>query len=217
MSLALILANSNGIVMSADHRMTFSAPCDIKASTAQYDNEQKLFLTKNNHGIAYTGDLGFADCNSVSSIIKYELSNIDNNISSVKDELIYICNKLIQHKPVNIIALSAAGIEDGKWCVFTTELIAGQTAFQINEISNTPFTFYFQGESSLTNSVLSSLNQNYIFFPLQIAVNFVRFINQTVSLCQYFSGIPQTVSPDCDILVIDNCGAHWFIPPAVPQ
>lgn len=218
MSLALILANSNGIVMSADHRITFPAPCDVKASTAQYNNEQKLFLTKNSHGIACTGDLGFADGNSVSAIIKYELANMDNFISSVKDELIYIGNKLMEHKPVNIIALSAAGIENGKWCIFTTELEANASTFCVDEsLNNDPCTLYGQGEKTLVDNVLELLEPSYAFFPLQVSVDFIRFVNQTVSGFQFFSGNLQTVSPDCDVLVIDNCGAHWFIPPAEPQ
>lgn len=218
MSLALVLANSNGIVMSADRRITIPAPCDVKASTAQYDSQQKLFLTKNNHGIVCTGDLGFNDGNSVSAIIKYELENMDNSISSIKDELTYIGNKLIEHKPVHIIALSAAGIENGKCLIYTTELEADKSTFCVKENSNNdPCTLYYQGENILAEDILSLLKPSYAFFPLQVSVDFIRFVNQTVSGFQFFSGNLQTVSPDCDVLVIDNCGAHWLISPADPQ
>lgn len=218
MSLTLTLSNPNGIVMSADRRITNMVKCDIKSATSRYDSSQKLFLTKSGHGISYTGSMKLDDGMSVSAIIKYALDTLDSTSMSVKDELIYIKKKLNEHKNIGIISMTGAEVLNGIGHIYSTELLDNNYSDFVEDESNgNAATLYYGGEKELFEKLLTTLDRNFLSFPLQTSVDFLRLLNQTVATCQYFSDTPQTISMSCDILVIDNCGAHWFISPEQPQ
>ena len=51
---------------------------------------------------------------------------------------------------------------------------------------------------------------NCLTFPLQEGIDYLRFINRTTSKLQYYNGELQSISEECDVLVIENDGAKWI-------
>lgn len=89
MSLAMVLANQYGIVMSADKRMTL-APKTSDGQTFLYpslNHQQKLFMTKSGHGIAFTGTLTLDDGTATTVVIKNAIAKYNSPRTSVLDEL----------------------------------------------------------------------------------------------------------------------------------
>ena len=96
MSLAMVLANQYGIVMSADKRMTL-APKTSDGQTFLYpslNHQQKLFMTKSGHGIAFTGTLTLDDGTATAVVIKNAIAKYNSPRTSVLDELKGLKNAL---------------------------------------------------------------------------------------------------------------------------
>lgn len=99
MSLAMVLANQYGIVMSADKRMTL-APKTSDGQTFLYpslNHQQKLFMTKSGHGIAFTGTLTLDDGTATAVVIKNAIAKYNSPRTSVLDELKGLKNALKQY------------------------------------------------------------------------------------------------------------------------
>lgn len=102
MSLAMVLANQYGIVMSADKRMTL-APKTSDGQTFLYpslNHQQKLFMTKSGHGIAFTGTLTLDDGTATAVVIKNAIAKYNSPRTSVLDELKGLKNALSFQKAI---------------------------------------------------------------------------------------------------------------------
>lgn len=111
MSLVMALSNSNGIVISADRRVTRD-PSDGKSSLLLTDNERKLFITKSGHAIANVGSLVLKNSKSSSSLILDIIEQLEPTLT-LSQELIIIKNKLLENMfDGDYICLIGAAIEN---------------------------------------------------------------------------------------------------------
>lgn len=90
MSLAIVLANEYGIVMSADRRLTLApknASDNMSMLYPSLDHQQKIFLTKSGHGIAYVGSLTLQGGTHTTAVIKNTISTFTDPATSIVQEL----------------------------------------------------------------------------------------------------------------------------------
>lgn len=93
MSLVMAIANQNGIVVSADKRLTcktIDSNTGFAAKTQFFDTEQKMFVTKSGHIIAHTGESVLSDGRLIEDAIKTTVQKTNNLNLCVRDELLYV-------------------------------------------------------------------------------------------------------------------------------
>ena len=205
MSLAIVLSNPYGIVMSADRRLTTTISDEQTNSTESFvltDHEQKIFLTKSGHGITYTGASGLENQTRTSCTIKRCLS-IEDELRLLKQELLAIAGKR------NVVLIGAA-ISNGNRIVLSTSLVSEAITELTNENGNC---LAFSGESEILIKLTDMFPVEHNAFPLQESINYLRFLTRSVAGVQHYAQINQTVSEECDILVIQNIGAQWITSP----
>lgn len=213
MSLAMVLANPYGIVMTADRRLTTTVSVKNIATTESFfltDHAQKIFLTKAGHGITYTGASDFNDGTCTSEIIKDAINEYNNPKAPVQSELLFIKRKLAEHKDTRGLTLLGAEIRDTKRHVYAISLNKDSIDKQTNENGNC---FIFSGESDLAKKIAEMLPVNQNRFPVQESINYLRFINSTVAGMLHYAQRNQTVSEECDVLVITADGSRWITEP----
>lgn len=216
MSLAMVLANQYGIVMSADKRMTLT-PKTSDGQTFLYpslNHQQKLFMTKSGHGIAFTGTLTLDDGTATAVVIKDAIARYSNPRTSVLDELKNLKMVLKQRTKDGKITLVGAEIKNGKRQVFTITLTGEDIEKNTNEEG---LCLLSQGDCSLAEMLMSfqSRNSNCAHFSLQEGINYLRFINKTVARLQYYNGELQSISEKCDILVVTSESCKWITSPEI--
>lgn len=214
MSLAMVLANQYGIVMSADKRMTL-APKTSDGQTFLYpslNHQQKLFMTKSGHGIAFTGTLTLDDGTATAVVIRNAIAKYNSPRTSVLDELKGLKNALKQYTKEKQITLVGAEINNGKRQVFTLTLTDKNIEKNTNEEG---LCLLSRGDCSFAEMLMSfqSRNSNCVHFSLQESINYLRFVNSTVAKLQYYNGNLQSVSEECDVLVLTPKEAKWVISP----
>lgn len=212
MSLALALANSYGITMCADKRTSFtkiSPASERPLLFSSFDGIQKLFMTKSGHGIAYTGTLILSDGVSISAEIAKAINSLPSNGITVQEELTIIKQHLRQHGIIqdSVVDFIGAEISNGANNIVCTKL-AEDTFTPM--VDSTGIGMCYSGEEQISVGLLNFVNSNIAIFSPQLSVDFLRFALQTVSGIQYYSGEPQTVSHDCDILFISQTGSQWI-------
>ncbi|MBS6136373.1 MAG: hypothetical protein KH706_07520 [Faecalibacterium prausnitzii] len=215
MSLAITLANQYGIVMSADRRLTTTVTdekTNEKESFVLTEYEQKIFLTNSGHGITYTGASSFKNGEKTSCIIRNFLVGLAPTLS-IEEELLSVKERL---KSIagerNVILLGAAIDSRNIRRVFATSLISAELT---DHISTNGSCLSFSGESDTLKKLTDMFPVNYSAFPLQESINYLRFLTRSVAGLQHYAQINQTVSEDCDILVLRDSGAQWITSPEI--
>lgn len=214
MSLAMVLANQYGIVMSADKRMTL-APKTSDGQTLLYPSlnyQQKLFMTKSGHGIAFTGTLTLDDGTATAVVIKNAIAKYNNSRTSVLDEIQGLKTILKQRTKQGQIILLGAEIKNNKKQTFTVSTTDDNIGKNTDEESVYIVT---RGDDAIAQALVSiqGVNLNFSYFSLQDSINYLRFINSTVATLQYYNGDLQSISRECNILVITIEGAKWVTSP----
>lgn len=212
MSLAMVLANPYGIVMTADRRLTLKPKKTYDNMYVLYptlSHQQKLFMTKSGHGIAYVGDLTLSNGTPATIIIKDVISKFTNPTAPVAEELSILKDRLIQYTNNNCSVLIGAGINDNRHEIFKTNL-SNQSIESITDKDG--FCIMAEGDYIIANMLMSGQHDtsNCLTFPLQEGIDYLRFINRTTSKLQYYNGELQSISEECDVLVIENDGAKWI-------
>ena len=148
MSLAIVLSNPYGIVMSADRRLTTTISDEQTNSTESFvltDHEQKIFLTKSGHGITYTGASGLENQTRTSCTIKRCLSQLNESLS-IEDELRLLKQELLAIAGKRNVVLIGAAISNGNRIVLSTSLVSEAITELTNENGNC---LAFSGESEI--------------------------------------------------------------------
>lgn len=212
MSLAIALANQYGIVLSADRRLTTTLIGSQEGETKSFvltDHEQKIFLTKAGHGITYTGSSSLENGDRTSCLIRRTIAQLDENLS-IKDELLTIKQKLqVVANGRNVILMGASVSCDHNTVISTTLKSDG-----ITEHTDKDGTcLSFSGESDTVIKLTDMFPVDRNAFPLQESINYLRFLTRSVAGIQHYAQINQTVSEECDILVLQMSGAQWITSP----
>ncbi len=215
MSLAMVLANQHGIVMSADKRLTLTVT-NIKNNESDSfvatDNEQKIFVTKTGHGIAYVGNSVLKDNACTSEVILETIRNMPSTHTALKEEIRYVMDKIVRHDDNAVVFTAIAGIENGKRHVFVLDSISNIIKEDTDALGNG---YTYLGESKLASEIVNMVKHDHANLPLQDTINYLRFVNSTIAKIQYYGKINQTVSENCNILVIRNDGTTWVNSPDI--
>lgn len=208
MSLVISFNNHHGIVMSADKLVTSTyakdnQPCTIHGSCT----EQKLFLVENKYGLSYTGTSS-VDNIPISALIEEYISqhSVNNNPPIWLLEMAnYFHLKMEQIENANCVFIFCGYHNDSQFVLTTNTMNPEVTD------STEKHCLIYSGESILLDHLINSdlIAFDYSKFTMQDSVDFLRFLNETVSGLMYFGQILPTVSKECDILAIYPNETRW--------
>ena len=213
MSLAICFYNSHGIIMSADKRIVsaINRLNGITESIVVTDAEQKLFKLSDQCGLSVTGSFSFSGV-PVSSILTNYIKL--HNVNMVKPEqyLLQLARYILSLHDVesdNCI-LMLAGYRNTIPFIISTGTKEINIVNHIN--SNDHSAVAYSGENEIMNVLINSKQfaYDYAKFPMQDAIDFVKFMTKTVSGLQRFQQRIQTVSEECDIFHITPYTSRWI-------
>lgn len=207
MSLVMAIANQNGIVVSADRRLTETHFYKNHENIVTHKNHyRKLFVTNRGHAIASTGTAIFQDGTSVKDIICKAIEMLNQKPLSIDEEFRFLKGELIKHsEPNDNVVLVMAGIENNQNVVMIENV---KTSKFRNRVQGQD-AFISAGDNKLVSSMYSFSNIDLSQFSVEQTVQYLEFINETTARLQKFSQNPQTVSEQCDILVIQKSRVYW--------
>lgn len=202
MSLVMAIANQNGIVVSADRRLTETHFYKDHENIVTHKNHyRKLFVTNRGHAIASTGTAIFQDGTSVKDIICKAIETLNSKPLSIDEEFRFLKGELIKHsEPNNNIVLVMAGIENNQNVVMIENVKTSKFRNRVQDQD----AFISAGDNKLVSSMYSFSNIDLSKFSVEQTVQYLEFINEITARLQKFSQNPQTVSEQCDILVIQK-------------
>lgn len=161
------------------------------------------------HGITYTGASGLENQTRTSCTIKRCLSQLNESLS-IEDELRLLKQELLAIAGKRNVVLIGAAISNGNRIVLSTSLVSEAITELTNENGNC---LAFSGESEILIKLTDMFPVERNAFPLQESINYLRFLTRSVAGVQHYAQINQTVSEECDILVIQDIGAQWITSP----
>lgn len=209
MSLVLAISNCNGIAISADRRVT-QDPVDGKSALLLTDNERKIFITKSGHAIANVGSHVLRNMKSSSSLIKDIIEQMSPDIS-LSDELLTLKQAFIENAYDDAyIVLIGAGIDNGQQVILSMNIKDEYSTAQTNTFG---YGAYFRGDDKELKELLGLFPIDVSYYPMQESVEYIKFLNRTIAGLQKYSKHLQSISEECDVLIIDKYGTRWETPP----
>jgi len=133
-----------------------------------------------------------------------------NESLSIEDELRLLKQELLAIAGKRNVVLIGAAISNGNRIVLSTSLVSEAITELTNENGNC---LAFSGESEILIKLTDMFPVERNAFPLQESINYLRFLTRSVAGVQHYAQINQTVSEECDILVIQDIGAQWITSP----
>lgn len=206
MSLILSFPTHHGIVMTADNRIITSVYGEESTQTfLKTDNEQKIFLLKNGFGLSYCGSSVKKNV-PISAIIESLNEKLDYSRYTPESLLTYIATYINNLDSSQSTTFIMSGYKFDKCFVLSIET----SQLQIRKLGTG--TVAFAGECDMLYSLLNDPKYKYDYekFNLQDAIDFLTLLNRTVANFQHFQQQPQTVSEDCDVLVIKKTSSYYI-------
>lgn len=207
MSLVMALANKEGIVVSADRRLTETHFYKDHENIVTHKNHcRKLFVTNRGHAIASTGTAVFRDGTSVKDIICKAIETLNSKPLSIDKEFRFLKRELVKHfEPNDDVVLVMAGIENNQNVVMIENVKISKFRNRVQD----QFAFVSAGDNKLVFPMYNSFKIDPNTYDIERMVRYLEFINETTARLQKFSPNPQTVSEQCDILVIQKSRVYW--------
>ena len=217
MSLIMSLETYEGIVMTADRLSTLSYYNKNSKTTDAFPkthNAHKLFHTRNGYGVSYCGDSKISNGILVEQFISEEICTKNYHNLHPKDIADEVLNRFKAFK-INVILLFCGYYQGNSFII------------EINSNLDTPY-FYSEnvrrgaviryGDTKIPDSVLGKNEKNkdeyhygYQTYRLQDAIDLLNFTNLVTAKYQQFQEELQTVSEECDILILFKNGEHKWI------
>lgn len=198
MSLVMAISNRNGIVISADKRLTcrtINPNTGLATSVKYFDTEQKVFTTKSGHAIAFTGESMLSNGQFTSEAIEEVIENTGDYNLSVYDELAFIKEKLLPITGIEDTNLLCAGIESGVNKVYVTSLRSDKIIELTENICGI-------GDVVFAKDFQNTYAPKIEIFSIEKSMEYLRFLNSTIGKLNYFCDKEETISSCCDICVI---------------
>ncbi len=207
MSLVMAIANKEGIVVSADRRLTKTRFYKDHENIVTHKNHyRKLFVTNRGHAIASTGTAIFQDGTSAKDIICKAIKTLNSKPLSIDKEFRFLKREFVKYsEPNDNVVLVMAGIENNQNVVMIENV-------KISKLQNRvqgQDAFVSAGDNKLVSSMYNSFSIDLSQFSIEQTAQYLEFINETTARLQRFSPNHQTVSEQCDILVIQNNRTYW--------
>lgn len=209
MSLIMSLETYEGIVMTADRLSTLNYYNEKTETTDAFPktyNTHKLFLMKNGCGISYCGNGKLNNDILVEQFISEEVcvKNFSNNepMATAKS-ILDIC---IENN-VQSILLFCGFFQNVS---FTIEINCPKKELFSYPSSRNKVVRY--GDTAIADAVLDSkFHFGYSTYRLQDAVNLLIYTNQVTAKYQQFQETLQTVSEECDVLILLKNGKYLWL------
>lgn len=205
MSLVMAISNRNGIVISADKRLTcrtIDPNTGLATSVKYFDTEQKVFTTKSGHAIAFTGESMLSNGQFTSEAIEEVIENTGDHNLSVYDELTFIKEKLLPVAGMEDTNLLCAGIESGVNKVYVTSL-------KSNKIQPTEHPFYCSGMISVAVNLYFAFEPSVENWSIEKMIDYLKFLNAATVKNMSFCEIDKTVGADCDFVIITKTNIRF--------
>ena len=209
MSLIMSFETYEGIVMTADRMVTVSYYNKDTNTTDAFPktyNAHKLFLMKNGYGISICGNVKSQNNYLVDQFISEEMCIKDFNNYEPMDIARFIHDSCTKHK-FQVLLLFCGYYQNNS---FTIEINCLK-----NELCNYPDSsrnkIIRYGDTSIANSVLDGYYYGYSTYRLQDAVNLLTFTNYVTAKYQQFQEVLQTVSEECDVLILFKDGNYLWL------
>lgn len=206
MSLALAFYNNNGIVMSADRRITTIVD---DSSFPLTDNEQKIFLSTEGYGFAYVGSSKFRD-RPTSYWMRRFIGEYSCKGLSVSQFLVKLCKTFYLLDKTKNVSIIGVGIENNKNQVYS---IGSYEMNLADHAADGKCNIIFSGEKEIARNIIDMYPIDKSLFPISDMIDYVKHVTLTASNIQKFAQMQQTISKDCDILAITNKSSKWVATP----
>ena len=207
MSLVMAIANKEGIVITADRRLTETHFYkDHESIITNKNHYRKLFVTNRGHAIASTGTAIFQDGMSVKDIICKAIDVFNSESLPIDKEFRRLKRVLIQYcEPSDNIVLVMTGIENNQNIVIVENIKSSKLRNRVQGQD----AFISAGDNKLVFPMYNAFGIDLNTYNIERMAQYLEFINETTARLQKFSQNPQTVSEQCDILVIQKNRVYW--------
>lgn len=204
------LETYEGIVMTADRLSTLSYYNKISQTTDAFPktyNAHKLFLMRNGYGLSMCGNAKSENEYLVEQFISEEICTKDFLNSTPINIANSVLDSCIEHG-IQSILLFCGYFQNNS---FTIEINCKK-----NEVYNYPDSSKNKvvryGDTTISDSILDhKYYYGYVTYRLQDAVNLLKYVNEITAKLQQFQEVLQTVSEECDILVLFKNGSNLWI------
>jgi len=208
MSLIMALETYEGIVMTADRLSTLSYFNDKTQTTDAFPKTyyaHKLFLTKNGYGLSYCGDGKLTNEYLVEQYLLEEFCSKDFSDKHPLKIAQYLISSI---KPYNKnIPFIFCGYYKGESFKFDIN-----DKFDINIVSDN-LRVIRNGDILIPNALFNTEHFYYAYstYRLQDAINLLVYTNQVTAKYQQFQETLQTVSEECDVLILFKNGKNLWL------
>lgn len=211
MSLILALKTYEGIIMCADRLSTLYIKNDKLNTTDCFPksfNTKKIFLTQNGYGIAYCGESKIKNNILLEQFIQENICS-KNYIDFTPKEIALDILHMINHLNISTTFLLCGYFNEIPF-IFDINFNQNEVYAYSTEEQNKVFRF---GDTSIVNKLLDKeFYYGYDTYRTQDAINLLLSLNQTTAKFQQFQETLQTVSYDCDVLILFKNGTYkWII------
>lgn len=208
MSLIMALETYEGIVMTADRLSTLSYNNEKQGTIDCFPKSfyaHKLFVTQNGYGLSYCGDGKLTNDYLVEQYLSEEFCIKDFSGKQPLEIVQYLINSI---KPYNkSIPFIFCGYYEGKSFKFDIN-----SNYKISVVSDN-LRVIRNGDILIPNA-LFNIDYFYYGYPtyrLQDAINLLVYTNQVTAKYQQFQETLQTVSEECDVLILFKNGEHLWL------
>lgn len=108
------------------------------------------------------------------------------------------------------IILIGAGIDNGQQVILSMNIKDEYSTAQTNTFG---YGAYFRGDDKELKELLGLFPIDVSYYPMQESVEYIKFLNRTIAGLQKYSKHLQSISEECDVLIIDKYGTRWETPP----
>ncbi|WKY45976.1 hypothetical protein Q5O14_07740 [Eubacteriaceae bacterium ES2] len=205
MSLAIAIPTHHGIMMSADRRIMTTVYNEKSNDTFLYsDSERKLFILPCGYGLSYVG-ASTIDGVPLSSIMDEYIACFSSTPPEPQSSLLEIAThiqNLISDSTFSILVM--CGYFENEKFVFSINT----NVLEVKEHPNLN-TLIYSGDSDILSTLINNFKYDYQKFNLADAYSFITLLNKTTASFQHFQQRAQTVSEDCDVLLITPKSTKW--------
>lgn len=201
----MAIPTKQGIFVSGDYRRE-SKYTDRDSNEVMYtthsDFEQKVFRTNKGHAIALAGNAMLNDGTSTNDTVYKLVKSINRRKLTIKQEIEFVKKDISAKTGDNPVALLVAGYENGKQVILRTDT----REEGIQDVSNEDIAVI--GVTGVADKLMHLVPPRDTLSEIDL-VEYIRFLNKTVSKMLEFSKYNPMVSEECDVLIITEDNAEW--------
>ena len=211
MSLISSQATRGGIVMAADRCASAKAvnAVDMPEQIAFSHNAEKIHVTRNNIGISSMG-AGFVNKVPLEHVMYDFINNLDTKVYKTPSDTAHQLKAYLRQLCPGLDAVFHIGgyDKDGKPALY---LLDTKQWIVRHENATSSYSWaIFVAPDTFTEQIFKRIGNAYGKFNLRAAIDFAKFVNEATAQMMRFSGAGESVSKECDVLVIYPDHSEWI-------